>query len=279
MSSCCLRISLAAPAHKSKNLPGSASRKYCGSYSRQPIGRALPSRNVCGRPSKRSALKTLAACTTSGGLGGNFASSPEPTRSTRCSVRRKATTSTNVRSCRTFARPELVAAVCQFALRLRLVLLDAADGRRQVEYKLHSVTSSTLTDRFLSGVRYGIYAYYYFPPSQVVLHVCQPLLSLTGAIPFGHMIPWFAIYLGVVIRPTWNRFVRWNGLQALLLDLLIVFPGLVLYFFPKIPFKPEIFTLIFTVTVGAIAFCAVRILMGEKPRLGAISNAVDVNLQ
>ena len=31
--------------------------------------------------------------------------------------------------------------------------------------------------------------------------------------------------------------MRWNGLQALLLDLLIVFPGLVLYFFPKIPFK------------------------------------------
>jgi len=256
MSSCCLRISLAAPAHKSKNLPGSASRKYCGSYSRQPIGRALPSRNVCGRPSKRSALKTLAACTTSGGLGGNFASSPEPTRSTRCSVRRKATTSTNA----------------------------FGSGRGNFYSSTPDVFERVLSVLFylmplMDVVRYGIYAYYYFPPSQVVLHVCQPLLSLTGAIPFGHMIPWFAIYLGVVIRPTWNRFVRWNGLQALLLDLLIVFPGLVLYFFPKIPFKPEIFTLIFTVTVGAIAFCAVRILMGEKPRLGAISNAVDVNLQ
>ena len=43
--------------------------------------------------------------------------------------------------------------------------------------------------------------------------------------------------VAVVNRPSWNRFVRWNGLQALLLDLLIVFPGLVLYFFPKIPFK------------------------------------------
>ena len=51
-----------------------------------------------------------------------------------------------------------------------------------------------------ADVRYGIYAYYYFPPSQIVLKLCQPLLALTGAVPFGHMIPWFAIYLGGVFN-------------------------------------------------------------------------------
>jgi len=58
------------------------------------------------------------------------------------------------------------------------------------------------------------------------------LLQLYTTVPFASLIVFFGLYMGIVQNQSYSRFVRFNGQQAILLDILLILPSLVETLFP-----------------------------------------------
>ena len=74
----------------------------------------------------------------------------------------------------------------------------------------------------LDGLRYSRFFFAQFPQAIVLLQPIQPLASAYFRIPFAGMISFFAIYMGLAENRTMSRFVRFNAMQAIILDICMV---------------------------------------------------------
>eukprot|EP00879_Flechtneria_rotunda_P002789 GHRR01002998.1.p1 GENE.GHRR01002998.1~~GHRR01002998.1.p1 ORF type:complete len:212 (+),score=45.30 GHRR01002998.1:166-801(+) len=79
---------------------------------------------------------------------------------------------------------------------------------------------------FLDSFSYGRFLFYQFPQITRVIAPLSPLVSLYSSVPFAPLIAFFGVYLGIVQNQKWSRFVRFNGMQAMLLDILLILPRL-----------------------------------------------------
>jgi Chloroplast import apparatus Tic20-like len=120
----------------------------------------------------------------------------------------------------------------------RTVRLCARAGRRSAVAVAARYRSSTpdVQDRvlaavpyllpFLDAFGYGRFLFYQYPAITRALSPMSPLLQLYASVPFAPLIGFFAVYLGIVQNQRWSRFVRFNGMQAMLLDILLILPRL-----------------------------------------------------
>eukprot|EP00877_Chromochloris_zofingiensis_P002298 jgi/Chrzof1/12069/Cz06g20080.t1_TIC20A[v5.2] len=79
---------------------------------------------------------------------------------------------------------------------------------------------------FLDAFSYGRFLFYQYPVITRVIAPLGPVVNLYASVPFAPLISFFAVYLGIVNNQRWSRFVRFNALQAVLLDILLVLPRL-----------------------------------------------------
>lgn len=97
--------------------------------------------------------------------------------------------------------------------------------------------SPEILDRVLSAATYilpfmnaFVYARFLYHMQPLVKACLQPLLPAIAAyskIPFASFIAFFALYLGIVNNQSMSRFVRFNAMQAILLDIGLILPRLV----------------------------------------------------
>lgn len=71
----------------------------------------------------------------------------------------------------------------------------------------------------------GRYVFMQFPAFTAILLPFDPLIKLYFGIPFGGLVIFFAVYLGIVNNQSFSRYVRFNAMQAVLLDILLVYAG------------------------------------------------------
>lgn len=79
----------------------------------------------------------------------------------------------------------------------------------------------------INGIQYGRFLLAQYPILAVPLKPIYPILSLYHSVPYATFVSFFALYLGVARNPTFSRYVRFNALQALVLDVLLAVPLLV----------------------------------------------------
>lgn len=80
----------------------------------------------------------------------------------------------------------------------------------------------------LDGLRYGRFLFRQYPITQAIVSPLAPLAQLYYTVPFASLVLFFAIYLGLVQQTDrWSRFVRFNAMQAILLDILLILPGVI----------------------------------------------------
>jgi membrane protease YdiL (CAAX protease family) len=107
-------------------------------------------------------------------------------------------------------------------------------------------------------------------------------MMLEQGIPFGSLLIFFLLFLAVVRNPKVPYFLRFNTLQALLVDIVVVLLG---YAF-QILLQPlsgafMLRTLTSTVLVAMLAiviFALIECLRGREPDLPGISQAVRMQL-
>jgi uncharacterized membrane protein len=123
-----------------------------------------------------------------------------------------------------------------------------------------------------------------FPVLAVLLIPLQPVLIIYGVIgPIGQIIVFFALFMLVVRNEKINHFIRFNAMQAILLDIVIFLCSIVLRILTPVPgagFAIEtLANTIFLGIVAAVVYSVFQSLNGRYAEIPAISDAVHMQVR
>ena len=132
------------------------------------------------------------------------------------------------------------------------------------------------------AIPFGRYLFMDLPFLQWLAMPAIPILIIEQVLPFGSLFLFFVLFLAVARNPKVPYFLRFNTLQALLIDIAII---LINYAF-KILIQPLgagllMSTLSSTVLIAILAIVIFAIgesLQGKEPDLPGISEAVRMQL-
>jgi uncharacterized membrane protein len=152
--------------------------------------------------------------------------------------------------------------------------------------------STTVSDRILAslpyllpildGVRFGAFLFSQFPLLAIILFPLAPLLAIYNARFLGvitvSLIVFFALFILVVRNEKIPHFIRFNAMQAILLDIVVFLCSLLLEllsFFPGASFTTQtLSSTIFLGTLIAVIYAVSQSLLGRYAEIPAISEAV-----
>jgi uncharacterized membrane protein len=81
---------------------------------------------------------------------------------------------------------------------------------------------------FIYVLPFGLFLFQQFPFLAIVYAPLAPLITIYFGLPFAGIIVFFALWFAVVRNENINYFVRFNTMQAILLDILLVLFSLVM---------------------------------------------------
>lgn len=130
----------------------------------------------------------------------------------------------------------------------------------------------------ISGLPFGSFLFRQFPALNVFLIPLQPVLFIYGQIPFAGLVVFFLLFLLVVRNERIAHFIRFNTMQAILLDILLVLCSLVLQILlPALGTNLVTETLVNIVFLGTVVACGysiVKSLLGHYAEIPTLSEAV-----
>jgi len=132
------------------------------------------------------------------------------------------------------------------------------------------------------GVMFGESLFTLFPALQWTVLPALQLLSLQRLVPFGGFLLFLALFLGVVRNQRVPYFIRFNVLQAILLDIVLILLSLAF----RLLLAPlggsfALRTLSNTVFFGTlllVLFAVVQCVRGKEPDIPTVSEAVRIQL-
>ncbi|GAA6623242.1 Tic20 family protein [Scytonema sp. NUACC26] len=153
--------------------------------------------------------------------------------------------------------------------------------------------STTVSDRLfaclpyllplIGALAFGISLFTEFPALAVLFLPLQPVLTIYGILgPYGELIIFFLLFFLVVRNERIAHFIRFNTMQALLLDIVAYLCGILLGLvaLPGIAFAAQtLSTTIFLGIVAAVVYSVVQSLMGRYAEIPAISDAVYMQVR
>ncbi len=135
----------------------------------------------------------------------------------------------------------------------------------------------------LDGIVFGVFLFKQFPPLQLLFLPLLPLLQVYNSFPFAGLIIFFALLFGVVRNENISHFIRFNTMQAILLDILLILCRLVLQLVEttiQIPLVIETFyNTVFLGIITAVVYAVVQSVRGLYAEIPAISDAVNVQVR
>ncbi|MDZ7965205.1 MULTISPECIES: Tic20 family protein [unclassified Nostoc] len=153
--------------------------------------------------------------------------------------------------------------------------------------------STTVSDRIFASLPYllplievfvfGRYLLSEFPPLQLLFLPLLPLLRIYYGVRYAGMIIFFALFLLVVRNEKISHFIRFNTMQAILLDIIIFLFSIltdVVGLVPSGGFAIQtLSTTIFIGIVGAAAYSVIQSVSGRYAEIPAISDAVYMQVR
>ena len=124
---------------------------------------------------------------------------------------------------------------------------------------------------------YGEYLFAQFPFLQLIFIPLAPL-TIIYSFPFAGLIIFIILFAAVVRNPRISHFIRFNTMQAILLDILLILvnlvTGLLLRGINIGLLTQTLYNLIFLGTLVACIYGIVQSIMGKYAEIPAISEAV-----
>ncbi|CAI5513311.1 unnamed protein product [Closterium sp. Naga37s-1] len=135
----------------------------------------------------------------------------------------------------------------------------------------------------LDGARYARFLYAQYPFTRVILDPIIPLVQAYNSFPYAGLILFFLLYLAVIRNQNLDRYVRYNAMQAVILDILMILPSLIERLFAGNDGISLQLTIIFYNTVflylfACFVFGVVSCLLGKTPRLPIVAEAADAQV-
>lgn len=121
------------------------------------------------------------------------------------------------------------------------------------------------------------------PALGVVLVPILPLVQIYFGIPFMGLIIFFALFLLVVRNEKVSHFIRFNTMQAILIDIVLFLCSILLQILTPVPGTSfAIETLVNTIFLGVVAaviYSVAQSLLGRYAEIPAISDAVYMQVR
>lgn len=134
---------------------------------------------------------------------------------------------------------------------------------------------------FLDAFSYGRFLFYQYPFIRRALSPVTPLVAAYTSIPFAALIAFFAVYIGIINNQSLSRFTRFNAMQAVLLDILLVLPRLVENILspPAGGWGAQLYitaqNTIWVFIAVSVVYGIVSCLLGQTPRIPLVADAAD----
>lgn len=134
---------------------------------------------------------------------------------------------------------------------------------------------------FLDGVHLGRFLLSQFPPLQLAILPLSPAIRLFRASPLNPFLIFLTLYFAVVRNPSsFSRYVRFNTMQAIVLDVLLIFPDLIERgFAPRdgvgLGLVMSIDSTVFLFLLVSLIYGSTACLLGQVPRLPVVAEAAD----
>ena len=131
-------------------------------------------------------------------------------------------------------------------------------------------------------LKFGNHLFIKYPYTQIIQIPAIPIILIERSIPFGNLLLFLAIFIGLVRNNKVSYFLRFNALQSLLINIGVI----IISFIFEIFFTGFINTLIvrtFSSTLlislfSIISYCIWCCLKGDEPNLPGISKATKMQL-
>ncbi len=132
------------------------------------------------------------------------------------------------------------------------------------------------------SLTFGNHLYMKYPFTQIIQIPAIPIILIERSIPFGNLLLFLAIFIGLVRNNKISYFLRFNALQSLLINIGII----IVSFIFQIIFSSFSNTLIirtFSSTLlislfSVILYCVWSCTQGNEPNLPGISQATKMQL-
>lgn len=126
------------------------------------------------------------------------------------------------------------------------------------------------------SLEFGVFLFKQFPFLQLILIPLTPLF-LIYSIPFAGLIIFFILFAGVVRNYRISHFIRFNTMQAILIDILLVLVQLISNLLLRnlgLPLLTEtLFNAVFLGTLVACVYAIIQCVQGKYPEIPAVSQA------
>ena len=131
-------------------------------------------------------------------------------------------------------------------------------------------------------LKFGSHLFIKYPLIQIIQIPAIPIFLIERTLPFGNLLLFLAIFIGLIRNNKISYFLRYNALQSLLINIGII----ILSFIFEIIFSPFLNSLIirtFSSTLlislfSVITYCVWGCTQGKEPDLPIISQATKMQL-
>ena len=131
-------------------------------------------------------------------------------------------------------------------------------------------------------LKFGNHLYIKYPITQIIQIPAIPIFLIERSLPFGNLLLFLAIFLGLVRNSKMSYFIRFNALQSLLINIGII---IVSFIFEIIfsTFSNSLIIRTFSSTIlislfSVITYCVWACTQGNEPDLPIISQATKMQL-
>ena len=131
-------------------------------------------------------------------------------------------------------------------------------------------------------LKFGNHLYIKYPFITIIQIPAIPIILVERSLPFGSLLLFLAIFIGLVRNSKVSYFLRFNALQSLLINIIII----IVSFIFEIVFSPFLNSLIIRtlsstllITLfSVIAYCVWSCTQGNEANLPGISQATKMQL-
>ncbi len=132
------------------------------------------------------------------------------------------------------------------------------------------------------GLEFGRYLFIQFPILSLILIPLAPLMSIYQVIPFAGLVIFFALFLLVVRNENIPHFIRFNTMQAILIDIIIILCSIILGILGgglQGFILQTIYNMLFLGVLAAVIYSVVQSLRGQYAEIPTISDAVHMQVR
>ena len=132
------------------------------------------------------------------------------------------------------------------------------------------------------SLTFGNHLYLKYPFTQIIQIPAIPIIIIERSIPFGNLLLFLAIFIGLVRNNKVSYFLRFNALQSLLINIGIIIISFIVDIFFS-PFENSLIIRTFSSTLlislfSIIIYCIWSCTQGNEPNLPGISEATKMQL-